>query len=81
MMGNFLIYLYTLPREEQITQVVIISFFFLVLFLFSIFLDFISLKLKKDKNWQWYINIIAFLFHNYIFYILIYIVLNFFILF
>ncbi len=50
MMGNFLIYLYTLPREEQITQVVIISFFFLVLFLFSIFLDFISLKLKKDKN-------------------------------
>ena len=48
MISNYLIYFYTLPKEEQIKQLLIILLFFLILFLVSIFLDFIISKFKKD---------------------------------
>ena len=50
MISNFLIYLYALPKEEQVKQLLIILLFFLILFLISIFWDFILSKFKKDKN-------------------------------
>ena len=48
MISNYLIYFYTLPKEEQVKQLLIILLFFLILFLASIFLDFIISKFKKD---------------------------------
>ncbi len=48
MISNYLIYFYTLPKEEQVKQLLIILLFFLILFLISIFLDFILSKFKKD---------------------------------
>lgn len=48
MISNYLIYFYTLPKEEQVKQLLIILLFFLILFLVSIFLDFIISKFKKD---------------------------------
>ena len=50
MISNFLIYLYTLPKEEQLKQILIILIFFLGMIILSIVLDFIFSKLKKDKN-------------------------------
>lgn len=50
MISNFLIYLYTLPKEEQLKQILIILIFFWVMIILSIVLDFIFSKLKKDKN-------------------------------
>ena len=47
MISNFLIYLYTLPREEQVKQILIILIFLLILALLAIFLDFILSKFKK----------------------------------
>ena len=48
MISNYLIYFYTLPKEEQVKQLLIILLFFLILFLISIFWDFIISKFKKD---------------------------------
>ena len=48
MISNYLIYFYTLPKEEQVKQLLIFLLFFLILFLISIFLDFILSKFKKD---------------------------------
>ena len=50
MISNYLFYFYTLPKEEQSKELLIILLFFLILFLISIFLDFILSKFKKDKN-------------------------------
>lgn len=50
MTSNYIIYFYTLPKEEQVKQLLIILLFFLMLFVVSIFLDFILSKFKKDKN-------------------------------
>ena len=50
MISNYIIYFYTLPKEEQSKELLIILLFFLILFLISIFLDFILSKFKKDKN-------------------------------
>ena len=50
MISNFLIYLYTLPKEEQLKQILIILIFFWLMIILSIVLDFIFSKLKKDKN-------------------------------
>lgn len=50
MISNYLIYFYTLPKEEQVKQLLILLLFFLILFFVSIFLNFILSKLKKDKE-------------------------------
>ena len=48
MISNYLFYFYTLPKEEQVKQLLIFLLFFLILFLISFFLDFILSKLKND---------------------------------
>lgn len=48
MISNYLIYFYTLPKEEQVKQLLILMLFFFILFLVSIFLDFILSKFRKD---------------------------------
>ena len=50
MISNYLIYFYTLPKEEQVKELLILLLFFLILFFVSIFLNFILSKLKKDKE-------------------------------
>lgn len=49
MISNYIIYFYTLPKEEQIKQLLILLIFFLGLFLVSIFLDFILSKEQIGK--------------------------------
>ena len=48
MISNYIIYFYTLPKEEQVKQLLIILVFFLILFLVSILLDFILSKFNRD---------------------------------
>ena len=50
MISNYLFYFYTLPKEEQVKQLLIFLIFFLILFIISIFLDYILSKFKKDNN-------------------------------
>lgn len=48
MITNYLIYLYTLPKDEQVMQIAIFIIFFLILFVICFFLD--SKFFDKDKN-------------------------------
>ncbi len=51
MTSNYLLYLYTLPKEEQLKQILIILIFLLLLTLLATFLDFIlSKKALKNKS-------------------------------
>ena len=49
MISKFLLYLYTLPQNEQTKELFIFLIFFLVLFFFSTLLDFILSKNEKGK--------------------------------
>ena len=55
MITNYLIYLYTLPKEEQIKQIFILIIFFLISIIICVILDFLKSKFfdknkDKDKN-------------------------------
>ena len=52
MISNYLIYLYTLSKEEQIKQIMILLIFILVSFVICIMIDFLKSKFfnkHKDK--------------------------------
>ena len=51
MISNYLIYLYTLPKEEQIKQIFILVIFFLISIIICIALDFFKSNFfDKHKN-------------------------------
>ena len=53
MITNYLIYLYTLPKEEQIKQIFILIIFFLISIIICVILDFLKSKFfdkNKDKD-------------------------------
>ena len=50
MISNYLFYLYNLPKEEQVKQILIIIVFFFVLFIICIILDYIKSKFFDKKN-------------------------------
>ena len=53
MITDYLIYLYTLPKEEQIKQIFILIIFFLISIIICVILDFLKSKFfdkKKDKD-------------------------------
>lgn len=47
MISNYIIYLYTLPKEVQIEQIFIFMIFFVILVVICLFLDFLRYKFFK----------------------------------
>ncbi len=53
MVTNYLFYLFTLPKEEQIKQILMLVIFFLLLSIICILLDFLKSKFSnKHKKEQ-----------------------------
>ncbi len=50
MISNYLIYLYTLPKEEQVKHILIFIIFFFSLSIVCIILDFLKSKFLDKKN-------------------------------
>ena len=51
MITNYLIYLFNLPKENQVKQILILLSFFTTLLVIGIFLKFLKIKfLDKNKN-------------------------------
>lgn len=53
MISNYLIYLYTLSKEEQLNQIIILIFFFFMAFIVCFLIDFFKSKFfnkNKDKK-------------------------------
>ena len=50
MITNYLIYLYSLPKEEQLKQIFILIIFFLIMFIICMILEIIKHKFFDKKN-------------------------------